>query len=74
MKFKELFSLTRTNAQGKPALGFGVILLVMAIMIGGGLYLIRVVRLPQRKDPSVKFSTPNSQSTRRGLGSPVRSR
>lgn len=71
MKFKELFSLTRTNAQGKPALGFGVILLVMAIMIGGGLYLIRVVRLPQRKDPSVKFSTPNSQSTRRGLGSPV---
>ena len=71
MKFKELFSLTRTNAQGKPALGFGVILLVMAIMIGGGLYLIRVVRLPQRRDPSVKFSTPNSQSTRRGLGSPV---
>jgi hypothetical protein len=71
MKFKELFSLTRTNAQGKPALGFGVVLLVMAIMIGGGLYMIRVLRLPERKDPSVKFSTPNSQSTRRGLGSPV---
>ena len=71
MTFKGLFSLTRTNAQGKPALGFGVVLLVMGIMIGGGLYAIKVLRLPHRKDPSVKFSTPNSQSTRRGLGSPV---
>jgi hypothetical protein len=71
MKLKELFSLTRTNAQGKPALGFGVILLVMALMIGGGLYVIRVLRLPDKKDPSVKVSTPNSQSTRRGLGSPI---
>lgn len=71
MTFKELFSLTRTNAQGKPALGFGVVLLVMGVMIGGGLYAIKVLRLPERKDSSVKFSTPNSQSTRRGLGSPV---
>jgi len=71
MKFKEIFSLTRTTPQGKPALGFGVVLLVMGIMIGGGLYAIKVLRLPERKDSSVKFSTPNSQSTRRGLGSPV---
>lgn len=71
MIFKELFSLTRRNAQGKPALGFGVVLLVMGTMIVGGLYAIRVLRLPERRDPSVKFSTPNSQSTRRGLGSPV---
>ena len=71
MTFKDLFSLTRTNAQGKPALGFGVVLLVMGVMIGGGLYAIKVLRLPERKDSSVKFSTPNSQSTRRGLGSPV---
>jgi hypothetical protein len=71
MKFKEIFSLTRMTPQGKPALGFGVVLLVMCITIGGGLYAIRVLRLPERKDPSVKVSTPNSQSTRRGLGSPV---
>ncbi|ODU24967.1 MAG: hypothetical protein ABS95_01245 [Verrucomicrobia bacterium SCN 57-15] len=71
MTFKELFSLTRTNAQGKPALGFGAVLLVMGVMIGGGLYAIKVLRLPEKRDSSVKFSTPNSQSTRRGLGSPV---
>lgn len=71
MKFKEIVSLTRMTPQGKPALGFGVVLLVMCITIGGGLYAIRVLRLPERKDPSVKVSTPNSQSTRRGLGSPV---
>lgn len=71
MKFKEIFSLTRMTPQGKPALGFGVVLLVMSVMIGGGLYAIKVLRLPERKDPSVKFNTPNSQSTRRGLGSPV---
>ncbi len=71
MKLKELFSLTRTNAQGKPALGFGVVLLVMGMMIVGGLYAIKVLRLPEKRDPSVKFSTPSSQNTRRGLGSPV---
>lgn len=71
MKFTELISLTRTNAQGKPALGFGVILLVMGLMIGGGLYLIKVVRLPAKKDPQVKFSAASSQNTRRGIGSPV---
>ncbi len=71
MKLKEVFSLTRMTPQGKPALGFGVVLLVMGVMIGGGLYAIKVLRLPERKDRSVKVSTPNSQSTRRGLGSPV---
>ncbi len=71
MKLKEILSLTRMTPQGKPALGFGVVLLVMGVMIGGGLYVIKVLRLPERKDPNVKFSTPNSQSTRRGLGSPV---
>ncbi len=71
MTLKELFALTRRNAQGRPALGFGVVLLVMGIMIVGGLYAMKVLRLPEKRDPSVKFSTPNSQSTRRGLGSPV---
>lgn len=71
MTLKEIFSLTRTNAQGKPALGFGVVLLVMGITIIGGLYMIHVLRLPQRKDPTVKVNTPNSQGTRRGFGSPV---
>lgn len=71
MNLKQIFSLTRTTPQGKPALGFGVVLLVMGIMIGGGLYAIKVLRLPEKKDRTVKFSAPNSQSTRRGLGSPV---
>jgi len=66
-----IFSLTRTNAQGKPALGFGVILLVMGVMILGGLYVLHVIRLPQRKDPTVRVVTPSSQSTRQGAGSPV---
>jgi hypothetical protein len=66
-----IFSLTRTNPQGKPALGFGVILIVMGVMILGGLYVIHVIRLPQKKDPTVRVVTPSSQSTRRGAGSPI---
>jgi len=66
-----IFSLTRTNAQGKPALGFGVILIAMGAVILGGLYVLHVIRLPQKKDPTVKVVTPSSQSTRRGAGSPV---
>jgi hypothetical protein len=66
-----IFSLTRTNPQGKPAVGFGVILIVTGLIIFGGLYVLQVIRLPQRKDPTVKVTTPNSQNTRRGVGSPV---
>jgi hypothetical protein len=71
MTFKQAFSFTRQTQQGTPALGFGVVLVVMILMIGGGLYVIKVVRLPEKKDQTVKVSTPSSQSTRRGMGSPV---
>jgi cytoskeletal protein RodZ len=65
------FSLTRTTPEGRHALGFGVILIVMGVMILGGLYVLQVIRLPQKKDPTVKVVTPSSQSTRRGAGSPI---
>jgi hypothetical protein len=43
----------------------------MGAVILGGLYVLHVIRLPQKKDPTVKVVTPSSQSTRRGAGSPV---
>ena len=63
-------SFTRTTPQGRKGLGFGVILIVTGGVILGGLYAMHVIRLPQRKDPTVKVNTPSSQSTRRGAGSP----
>lgn len=71
MSFKDIFALVRTNSQGKPSLGFGVILVVTGVTLIGGLYLIHVLRLPQKKDPAVRINTPSSQATRRGAGSPV---
>ena len=69
-----IFSLTRTNAQGKPALGFGVILIVMGVMILGGLYVLHVIRLPQRKDPTVRVVTPTVKAPARAGGLPLSSR
>ena len=66
-----VFSFTRTTPLGRTGVGFGLILIVAGGVILGGLYGLHVIRLPQKKDPTVKVDTPNSQSTRQGAGSPA---
>lgn len=71
MTAKDIFALKRINQQGKPALGFGVVLIVLFLIIGGGLYVINVLKIQPKKDPKVKAETAASQPTRRGVGSPI---
>lgn len=70
MTFKELISFTRTKPDGRPGLGFGVILLVMVVVIVGGLYVINIVKWAPTPEKGVKIATPNSDAVRSGA-SPV---
>jgi hypothetical protein len=70
MTIKDIFSFTRVKPDGKPGVGFGVVLFVVIATMVGGLYVLHIMKFAPKKEKGIVIATPISDKVHSG-GDPV---